>query len=24
LGLGSGVFAAGAPRVVEFELKLNF
>jgi hypothetical protein len=24
LGLGSGVFAAGAPRVVEFELKFNF
>jgi hypothetical protein len=24
LGLGSGVFAAGSPRVVEFELKFNF
>ncbi len=24
LGLGSGVFSVGAPRVVEFELKLNF
>jgi len=24
LGLGSGVFGVGSPRVVEFELKLNF
>jgi hypothetical protein len=24
LGLGSGVFAVGSPRVVEFEMKLNF
>jgi hypothetical protein len=24
LGLGSGVFAAGSPRAIEFELKLNF
>jgi hypothetical protein len=24
LGLGSGVFGVGAPRVVEFNLKLNF
>lgn len=24
LGLGSGVFALGSPRVMEFSLKLNF